>query len=310
MESYKEFLKSEVQEFRKAGHRFLEKEISKAEFKGISGGMGVYAQQDQKSFMIRLRTPSGLISKEHLNLILSYVHKYGLEKVHLTTRQAVQLHDLDIDSVCDIMEDGIDHDLFTRGGGGNFPRNVSLSPLAGVEKAEAFDVTPYALQVGNYFLGNAPSYKLPRKLKVAFSSDEKDTAAASINDMGILQSQKLCRGILAAVKEAGLCESRLPMIQISGCPNSCARHQVAEIGFAGRKVKVGDRSEDAFQLFVGGSVSGADTHMGELQGVMLASEIPQYIVELGKLLEQEEKSVTEIAECECFKELTEKFLVS
>lgn len=50
--------------------------------------------------------------------------------------------------------------------------------------------------------------------------------------------------------------------------------------------------------------------MGELQGVMLASEIPQYIVELGKLLEQEEKSVTEIAECECFKELTEKFLVS
>ena len=128
--------------------------------------------------------------------------------------------------------------------------------------------------------------------------------------MGILQSQKLCRGILAAVKEAGLCESRLPMIQISGCPNSCARHQVAEIGFAGRKVKVGDRSEDAFQLFVGGSVSGADTHMGELQGVMLASEIPQYIVELGKLLEREKKTVTEIAECECFKELTEKFLVS
>ena len=35
MESYKEFLKSEVQEFRKAGHRFLEKEISKAEFKAI-----------------------------------------------------------------------------------------------------------------------------------------------------------------------------------------------------------------------------------------------------------------------------------
>lgn len=62
--------------------------------------------------------------------------------------------------------------------------------------------------------------------------------------------------------------------------------------------------------FRGGSVSGADTHMGELQGVMLASEIPQYIVELGKLLEREKKTVTEIAECECFKELTEKFLVS
>lgn len=50
MESYKEFLKSEVQEFRKAGHRFLEKEISKAEFKGISGGMGVYMRS-------RIRSP-------------------------------------------------------------------------------------------------------------------------------------------------------------------------------------------------------------------------------------------------------------
>ena len=86
MESYKEFLKSEVQEFRKAGHRFLEKETARQNLK-VFPVDGVYAQQDQKSFMIRLRTPSGLISKEHLNLILSYVHKYGLEKVHLTTRR-------------------------------------------------------------------------------------------------------------------------------------------------------------------------------------------------------------------------------
>ena len=71
MENYKAFLKNEVEEFRKTGHKFLDKEISKAEFKGISGGMGVYAQQDQKSFMIRLRTPSGLVSKAHLKLILS-----------------------------------------------------------------------------------------------------------------------------------------------------------------------------------------------------------------------------------------------
>ncbi|EJW91101.1 protein containing Nitrite and sulphite reductase 4Fe-4S region domain protein, partial [gut metagenome] len=104
--------------------------------------------------------------------------------------------------------------------------------------------------------------------------------------------------------------SRLPMIQISGCPNSCARHQAAEIGFAGRKVRVGDHSEDAFQLFVGGSVSGTGAHLGALQGVMFASVIPQYIVELGQLLEQEEKTVSELVECRCFKELTEKFLVS
>mgnify|MGYP000402896130 CR=1 FL=1 len=134
MESYKEFLKSEVQEFRKAGHRFLEKEISKAEFKGISGGMGVYAQQDQKSFYDPSADTVGIDFQGTLKSDSFLCAQVWSGEVHLTTRQAVQLHDLDIDSVCDIMEDGIDHDLFTRGGGGNFPRNVSLSPLAGVEK--------------------------------------------------------------------------------------------------------------------------------------------------------------------------------
>ena len=51
MESYKEFLKSEVQEFRKAGHRFLEKEISKAEFKGISGGIDFQGTLKSDSFL-------------------------------------------------------------------------------------------------------------------------------------------------------------------------------------------------------------------------------------------------------------------
>lgn len=84
------------------------------------------------------------------------------------------------------MKDAIDHDLFTRGGGGNFPRNVSLSPMAGVDAEEAFDVTPYARQVGDYFLFNAPGYKLPRKLKVAFSSSAADMSCATVNDMGFV----------------------------------------------------------------------------------------------------------------------------
>ena len=115
---YKKILKDEVEVFRENGRRFLNGELTKAEFKG----MGVYAQQDQKSFMIRLRTPSGVASLEHLKLILSYAKKYELDKVHLTTRQAIQLHNLGIEEVCDIMKDAIDHDLFTRGETSPYPR--------------------------------------------------------------------------------------------------------------------------------------------------------------------------------------------
>ena len=102
--------------------------MSKLDYKGFSGGYGVYAQRDQKSFMIRLRTSSGVISKSQLHTIYNMAYENKLEKIHLTTRQAIQLHDLSVDQVCNIMEEGIHKDIFSRGGGGNFPRNVGLSP--------------------------------------------------------------------------------------------------------------------------------------------------------------------------------------
>ena len=186
MKEYNKKLKEEIAEFREAGHKFVNKEITAAEFKGKSGGMGVYAQRGGEAFMIRLRIPCGILSFSHLKLIHKFAVQYGLERIHLTTRQAIQLHDLDIDSVCDIMETAIDHGLYTRGGGGNFPRNIALSPLSGVDKTEAIDPTPYALQVNRYVMDRIMEYHLPRKLKIAFSNNEADTANCTINDLGFL----------------------------------------------------------------------------------------------------------------------------
>ena len=134
MEAYKQILKEEVEVLRKKGKAFLAGDISRNELKGFSGGLGSYSQRETGKFMIRLRTPSGILTKEHFRRILDDAGANGQDKIHLTTRQAIQIHDLTIDQVCDIMKDGIDHDLFTRGGGGNFPRNVSLSPMAGVDR--------------------------------------------------------------------------------------------------------------------------------------------------------------------------------
>lgn len=188
--SFNEKLKLEIKDFRELGHKFINGEISVGDFKGMSGGMGVYAQRGKNGFMMRLRTSSGIISNKHINLINSYVDKYKLEAIHLTTRQAVQLHNLNIDEVCDIMEDAIDNNLYTRGSGGNFPRNVSLSPLSGVEKGESFDPTNHALLAGEYLIDNITSYKLPRKLKIAFSNSSNDEGKASVNDLGFIATLK------------------------------------------------------------------------------------------------------------------------
>ncbi len=186
MIEFNQKLKDEIARFRQVGHQFLKKEITTAEFKGASGGMGVYAQRGGEKFMLRLRIPSGVLSLSHLKLITEFAKQYKLDTIHLTTRQAVQLHDLGIDEVCDIMEAAIDHGLYSRGSGGNFPRNVALSPLSGVESGEAFDVTPYALQVGNYLLERITEYRLPRKLKISFSNSDRDSANSTINDTGFL----------------------------------------------------------------------------------------------------------------------------
>lgn len=68
------------------------------------------------------------------------------------------------------MEKSLDNGLYTRGGGGNFPRNVSLSPMSGVEKGEAFDVTDFANAISKYLMERITTYKLPRKLKISISS--------------------------------------------------------------------------------------------------------------------------------------------
>ncbi|MBW9147093.1 nitrite/sulfite reductase [Clostridium sp. CM027] len=188
-----EVLLGEVEDFRALGHKFLNGETSKMDFKGSSGGMGVYAERSCKKFMIRFRIPSGIASIKDLKLIYDFTQRYRLDSIHLTTRQAIQLHGITIDEVCDSMEEGIKKGLYSRGSGGNFPRNVSVSPLSGVGEKDVFDVSPYATAVGDHFLSKVYTYKLPRKFKVAFSSNEKDEAHVTATDLGFL-----------AVKENGI----------------------------------------------------------------------------------------------------------
>lgn len=190
MNKLNEVLLNEIPDFKELGYKFLNGEISKMEFKGASGGMGVYAHRSGKEFMVRFRIPSGIAQMSALQFIYNYAIKFGIEKVHLTTRQAIQLHGIRIDQVCEVMEEGIRNGIYTRGAGGNFPRNVAISPMSGVEKGEAFDVSGYALAVGDYFLQKIYTYHLPRKLKVAFSNSWEDASHAGAVDLGFLAVHK------------------------------------------------------------------------------------------------------------------------
>lgn len=181
--------KEDLKDFREMTEKFYAKEVSIKDYKGFSGGFGSYAQRGGEASMLRLRMPVGRITKEKLKFLVDAIAAYDVRRVHLTTCQTVQFHDLGMKAVCDIMERAMEVGIITRGGGGDFPRNVMVSPLSGVEQGEYFDVLPYAERAGDYLMGMIKTVKLPRKLKVGFSNSPANVTHATFRDLGFIAKE-------------------------------------------------------------------------------------------------------------------------
>ena len=176
--------RKDYEEFEEVTRQFFAGEVPVPKYKGFSGGFGSYAQRGGKASMLRLRLPGGRVDKEKLGFVVRAIDKYKIDKVHFTTCQTIQLHNLDADAVCELAVEALDYGIITRGGGGDFPRNVMVSPLSGVEQGEYFDVSPYADAAADYLMGFIKTVKLPRKLKVCFSNSPKNEPHATFRDLG------------------------------------------------------------------------------------------------------------------------------
>lgn len=187
--NYADKFREDLAEFREATKKFYQKEITVNEYKGISGAFGSYAQRGADKNMLRLRICGGRMTKDYFHFLLESVEKHHIDLIHLTTCQSIQLHNLGCDVVCELVEEAWDHGFITRGGGGDFPRNVMVSPLTGVEKDEYFALTPYASIASDYLLSFIGQVKLPRKLKVCFSNSPKNWPHATFRDLGFVAKE-------------------------------------------------------------------------------------------------------------------------
>src|SRR5256885_3460979 len=67
-------------------------------------------------------------------------------------------------------------------------------------------------------------------------------------------------------------------IKMSGCPNGCAQHHVADIGFYGASIKVGEHTIPAYIPHVGGVYEGADVAFGARLKLRLpAKRVPEAV---------------------------------
>ena len=176
--------KQALPEFQAKTAAFYAGELDKASYKGFSGLYGSYAQKGGQASMLRLRMTAGRVTKEKLAFTASAIRAHQVPRVHFTTCQTIQLHDLQPAAVCDIMEKALDAGIVTMGGGGDYPRNVMCSPLSGVEDGEYFDVLPWAEAAGAYLMHFIKAEKMPRKLKVGFSNSPANVTHATYRDLG------------------------------------------------------------------------------------------------------------------------------
>ncbi len=170
--------------------RFLQGETSAVAFRAYRVPMGVYEQRETGKYMVRIRIGAGLVLPYQLQRIAELSKTYGNGIVHVTTRQDIQIHEVNIENTPGILEGLLEVGLSPRGGGGNTVRNITACPRAGVCPKEEFNVAPYAIAAAEYLLQFSSSYNLPRKYKIAFSGCSTDCAFASVADLGFFAHNK------------------------------------------------------------------------------------------------------------------------
>ena len=96
----------------------------------------------------------------------------------------------------------------------------------------------------------------------------------------------LSRGLARATRETILSDD-LPLeelgdlkIQISGCPNSCGRHPIADIGFFGAARRVKGRLVPHYVFQLGGKVSEGETKLAQGKHAVPARNVPALVRDL------------------------------
>lgn len=179
-------LASELEELDNYIQRHIAGELDAATLKVRRVPFGCYEQRRDGSYMVRVRTTGGALTRAQLQALAEIASRYGSPSIHITTRQEFQIHDIALESVVPSMRDLLRVGLAARGGGGNTVRNILVSPGAGVDPDEVFDPTLYAFALTTRLIAEADSWMLPRKFKIAFANSPADTAYARFNDLGFI----------------------------------------------------------------------------------------------------------------------------
>src|SRR5262245_52165915 len=161
---------AEIQRFRVESEKLEKGALDPDDFRKFRLNNGVYGIRGfDDRHMIRIKVRWGNLNALQLERIADIAEKYTPKQLlHVTTRQAIQIHEIHRKDVAAALKTICESGLTSREACGNTVRNVTASHYAGLSAKEAFDVIPYADLLSLYFLRNPVGQNLPRKFKIAF----------------------------------------------------------------------------------------------------------------------------------------------
>jgi sulfite reductase beta subunit-like hemoprotein len=118
---------------------------------------------------------------------------------------------------------------------------------------------------------------------------------ASTCQLGIAASRGLSEELEHQIKRSGLTGKDMDpiRIKISGCPNSCGQHHIADIGFYGAARKLNDHLVPHFQLMLGGLAAEGVAEFGQPVTKLPARRIPEAVVQILALYRKDRESEQE-----------------
>ena len=179
--------RADIDKFERQLARYLAGELEEDVFRIFRLNNGIYGQrQGGHNQMVRVKVPYGSLTPDQLEMLAHVADTYSRGWGHITTRQNIQFHFVQLENITDVMRDLAAVGLTTREACGDTVRNVMGCHLAGACPFEVLDISPWAEAAFLHFLRHPYAQRLPRKFKINFSGCATDCGQAMFNDVGVV----------------------------------------------------------------------------------------------------------------------------
>jgi sulfite reductase beta subunit-like hemoprotein len=145
-------------------------------------------RREQQDVMIRVRVPAGALSAEQAERLAQLADTYARGWCHLSTRQNVELHMVQVEDAPSVLQGLAGVGLSTRSACGETIRNLAVCDCAGICDSSVLDPRPWAQVLHDHFQLWADYYdaRLPRKVNVYLADCGACADEALLNDVSLI----------------------------------------------------------------------------------------------------------------------------